>query len=54
MYNYIDDPDLAAPRKWFQANVEQVLKIYGTEHEVQREDLMLGKFSFYQRNFVLC
>ncbi|GJE89108.1 hypothetical protein PsYK624_052000 [Phanerochaete sordida] len=40
-YQYVADPDLAAPRKWFQANVEQVLSIYGTEHEVQREDLML-------------
>lgn len=41
MYHYVADADLAAPRKWFQANVEQVLEIYGTDHAVQREDLML-------------
>ncbi|EKM52507.1 uncharacterized protein PHACADRAFT_211755 [Phanerochaete carnosa HHB-10118-sp] len=41
LYRYVADPDLSAPRKWFHANVEQILEIYGTEHALQKEDLML-------------
>ena len=43
LYQYVADPDLSAPRHWFQANVEQILEIYGTEHAIQKEDLMLGE-----------
>ena len=42
MYSYIAEPDLAAPRKWFKANINQILAIYGTDHIIQKEDLMLG------------
>ncbi|KIP06901.1 hypothetical protein PHLGIDRAFT_106442 [Phlebiopsis gigantea 11061_1 CR5-6] len=41
MYNYIADPELAAPRKWFNATFHRILEIYGTERSIQKEDLML-------------
>lgn len=43
MYRYVADPDLKAPRRWFTANVDQILDVYGSEHLIQKEDLMLGK-----------
>lgn len=43
MYNYLDN--LEAPKKWFRANVDQVLQAYGRNHSLQKEDLMLGTLS---------
>ncbi|KAI0945901.1 hypothetical protein AcV7_010017 [Taiwanofungus camphoratus] len=38
-YRYMED--LATARKWFKANVDQILKRYGADHAITREDLYL-------------
>ncbi|KAI0640836.1 hypothetical protein C8Q79DRAFT_920613 [Trametes meyenii] len=38
-YRYIED--LATPKKWFAANVDSIIAIYGAEHHVSKEDLYL-------------
>lgn len=40
-YRYIED--LSAPKKWFKANVEHILAVYGAEHHILKEDLYFGK-----------
>ena len=40
VYRYIED--LATPKKWFKANVDNILQIYGAEHRITKEDLYLG------------
>ena len=37
---------LTTPKAWFQANVDATLQIYGRDHNIQKEDLLLGKFMF--------
>ncbi|KAF8890966.1 hypothetical protein BD779DRAFT_1515523 [Infundibulicybe gibba] len=39
MYRYVEDLD--APKKWFKANVDLILEIYGAQHHIQKEDLFL-------------
>lgn len=46
MYNYVDN--LEAPKKWFRANVDRILKVYGKTHSLQKEDLYLGTVSLQQ------
>ena len=36
--------DLDIPKQWFKENVGKILSIYGQEHAVQKEDLMLGTY----------
>lgn len=43
VYKFVKDPELAAPRKWFQAWADHILHIYGIEHAIQKEDLILGE-----------
>jgi hypothetical protein len=42
---------LDAPKKWFQLHVDTVMQAYGSQHRIQREDLVLGMskliFIFY-------
>lgn len=40
VYQYLKKLD--AVKAWFRGNVEQVLNIYGPEHNIQKEDLFLG------------
>jgi abelson tyrosine-protein kinase 1 len=40
VYNYLDNLD--APKKWFKANIDAILKAYGAEHALQKEDVLLG------------
>lgn len=40
-FHYLDD--LAAPKRWFQAHVNEILRIYGPDHPIQREDILLGQ-----------
>ncbi|KAL4243264.1 Serine/threonine-protein kinase [Abortiporus biennis] len=42
-YRYVED--LKTPKAWFKANVEHILHLYGAEHDIQKEDLLLGKFA---------
>ncbi|GLB45720.1 putative protein tyrosine kinase [Lyophyllum shimeji] len=39
MYRYVESLDV--PKRWFKANVDAILHIYGPTHHVQREDLYL-------------
>ncbi|KAI0364174.1 hypothetical protein BV20DRAFT_956762 [Pilatotrama ljubarskyi] len=39
VYRYIED--LATPKKWFKANVDNILAMYGAEHRISQEDLYL-------------
>lgn len=41
-YRYVEDLD--APKKWFKANVDSIMNVYGRRHHIQKEDLFLGKF----------
>lgn len=41
MYRYVDHLD--APKKWFKANVDAILDVFGAQHHVQKEDLYFGK-----------
>ena len=43
VYRYIED--LATPKKWFKANVDHILAMYGAKHRISKEDLYLGAFS---------
>ncbi|KAG5637074.1 hypothetical protein H0H81_005844 [Sphagnurus paluster] len=40
VYNYLES--LEVPKKWFKANVDAIMQIYGQAHHVQKEDLYLG------------
>ena len=40
-YHYLKKLDAA--KAWFRGNIDQVLSIYGREHNVQKEDVFLGK-----------
>ncbi|KAI0049057.1 hypothetical protein FA95DRAFT_1538888 [Auriscalpium vulgare] len=37
MYRYLED--LAVPKKWFQANIDQIMKLYGRERQLTKEDV---------------
>jgi len=37
---YIED--LSAPKKWFEANANEILRVYAESHSVAKEDLILG------------
>ena len=39
-YRYIED--LSTPKRWFKANVDDILKAYGGSHPITKEDLFLG------------
>lgn len=38
---------LAAPKRWFKANVDTILKIFGVQHSIQREDLFLSGYQVW-------
>ena len=46
MYQYIER--LEVPKKWFKANVDTIMRIYGQLHGIQKEDLFLGAQTSYQ------
>ncbi|KAI9434573.1 hypothetical protein H4582DRAFT_1818451 [Lactarius indigo] len=39
MYRYITNVDV--PKKWFQSNIDHIMKIYGREQHLTREDIFL-------------
>ena len=43
IYQFITDPDLTAPREWLKANVANVVSVYGEEHGLGKEDIVLGE-----------
>ena len=40
---------LTTPKAWFQANVDATLRIYARDHNIQKEDLLLGKCIYNTR-----
>ena len=50
-YRYLEK--LEAPKKWFQMNVDFIMQTYGSQHiffffhNLQKEDLFLGQYSFH-------
>lgn len=40
VYRYVED--LVAPKAWFKANIDHILKMYGRTHSLQKEDILLG------------
>ena len=44
MYRYITNLDV--PKKWFQSNIDHIMKIYGREQRLTREDIFLGMFGY--------
>ena len=43
LYRFV--ADLYTPKKWFHANVDQLVDLFGEEHAIQKEDLILGACS---------
>jgi hypothetical protein len=41
-YRYVED--LIAPKKWFKANIDSIMNVYGPRHHIQKEDPFLGQF----------
>ena len=46
MYDYIED--LSAPKRWFQANADEILRLYAEAHPIAKQDLLLGMRSCLQ------
>lgn len=44
MYRFIED--LAAPKDWFKANVNTIVKEYAPYHPIQKEDVILGEHPY--------
>ena len=44
VYSYVDS--VATPNAWFQANIDTILSIYGEDHRLQKEDVLLGEILF--------
>ena len=44
---YLYMKQLDAPKAWFQANADRILDNYGQEHNIQKEDLMLGESRYH-------
>lgn len=40
VYRYVDN--LNTPKAWFAANIDSILELYGKEHRLQKEDVLLG------------
>ncbi|KAF9069993.1 hypothetical protein BDP27DRAFT_1362916 [Rhodocollybia butyracea] len=46
MYRYVENLD--APKKWFKANVDTILEVFGPQHHIQKEDLFFGLIRYNQ------
>ncbi|TFK79567.1 hypothetical protein K466DRAFT_570161 [Polyporus arcularius HHB13444] len=51
VYRYIED--LSTPKKWFKANVDHILDIYGAEHRISKEELYLVIGSLEAQDYAL-
>lgn len=38
--------DLETPKEWFKANIDTIVDTFGPQHQIQKEDIFLGKFRF--------
>ena len=48
IFRYITNLDV--PKKWFQSNIDHIMKLYGKEHRLTREDIFLGMFQFSKQS----
>lgn len=48
VYSYMQD--LEAPKDWFKANIDTILKMFGNEHRIQKEDLFLSMFHRHRQS----
>jgi hypothetical protein len=39
VYHFV--PDLEAPKKWFKANIDAIVRAFGAQHRIQKEDIFL-------------
>jgi len=46
VYRYITNVDV--PKKWFRSNIDHIMKIFGREERLTREDIFLGKFTRFR------
>ena len=40
VYDYMEL--LEVPKKWFKANVDAIMRVFGPSHDIQMEDLYVG------------
>lgn len=40
VYDYIEE--LETPKRWFKANVDEIMRVYADSHSLTKEDLFLG------------
>lgn len=45
---------LTTPKAWFKANIDATLQVYGRDHNIQKEDLLLGRLYMSIIGSVLC
>ncbi|PPQ72431.1 hypothetical protein CVT24_003126 [Panaeolus cyanescens] len=50
-YHYMESLD--NPKKWFQDNVDEILRVYGFQHQIQKEDLFLVIGTLRAPNYAL-
>ncbi|TFK37240.1 hypothetical protein BDQ12DRAFT_214347 [Crucibulum laeve] len=50
-YRYLDSLD--APKKWFRANVDSILKVYGDQHQILKEELFMVIGALQTPNYAL-
>ncbi|KAI0338659.1 hypothetical protein BDW22DRAFT_693644 [Trametopsis cervina] len=51
MFRFIND--LGPAKRWFQANIEDILRVYGQDHPIQREDICLVICTLDAANYAL-
>jgi abelson tyrosine-protein kinase 1/abelson tyrosine-protein kinase 2 len=49
IFRYISN--LEVPKKWFQSNIDHIMKIYGKEQRLTREDIFLGMFRYSRQRW---
>ncbi|KAI0713981.1 hypothetical protein C8Q76DRAFT_693720 [Earliella scabrosa] len=52
VYRYIEE--LATPKKWFKANADGILALYGKEPRISKEDLYLVIGTLEAQEYALC
>lgn len=45
--------DINAAKAWFKSNIMETLRLFGKDHQVQREDIYLGKSASFRMNILI-
>ncbi|KAI0092226.1 hypothetical protein BDY19DRAFT_587910 [Irpex rosettiformis] len=51
MFHFIDD--LSPAKRWFEANIDEIVTVYGPDHPIQREDVLLVICTLDAANYAL-